>query len=404
MTAAAPLRVVTFSTLYPNAAMPGHGPFVEQRLRKLVEAGGVEARVLAPVPWFPFKHPRFGEYARFAAAPVEEIRHGLKISHPRYVVVPKVGMWLTPLLLAMAALPTLCKWRREGWEFDLIDAHYYYPDGVAAALLARWTGVPLAITARGSDVNVIGQMRCPRLMMRWASRVAGASIGVSRALVERLVAMGVAPAATRVLRNGVDLERFQPVPTAEARQRVGGPLTGLRLVCVAALVPVKNHNLLLEALCQLPEWHLDLVGVGGLEDSLRESARQLGIADRVRFLGRVEPDELRFHYSAADVSVLASTSEGWPNVLLESMACGTPVVASRVGGIPEVVTTPEAGNLFETCSVPGFVKALRKMAPIADKDGSRYAVRQYACGFSWDATSEGQRKIFVELLQGKTHA
>ena len=402
--AAKPLRVVTFSTIYPNAAMPGHGPFVEQRLRKLVESGGIEARVLAPVPWFPFKAARFGSYARHAAAPRSERRYGLTVEHPRYLVIPKIGMWLTPLLLALGAWPTLRRWRREGWKFQLIDAHYYYPDGVAAALLARWTGVPLAVTARGSDVNLIGGMYWPRRMMRWASRVAGASIGVSRALVERLVAMGVTPASTHVLRNGVDVERFSPVPQAEARERVGGPLVGLRLVCVAALVPVKCHELLLRALCGLPEWHLDLVGTGSLEGALIRLAEELGVTSRVRFVGRVSQEDLRFHYSAADLSVLASHSEGWPNVLLESMACGTAVVASRVGGIPEVILSPAAGNMFEPGSVSGFVTAVQAMAKALGNATHRSETRHYACGFSWDATSEGQRRLFVELVQGKIDA
>jgi len=401
---AEPLRVVTFSTLYPNAAMPGHGPFVEQRLRKLVESGGIEARVLAPVPWFPFKAARFGTYARYAAAPRREQRYGLPVEHPRYLVVPKIGMWLAPLLLALGAWPTLRRWRREGWQFQLIDAHYYYPDGVAAALLARWMNVPLAITARGSDVNLIGEMYWPRRMMRWASRVAGASIGVSRALVERLLAMGVAPGATRVLRNGVDLERFHPVPQAAARQRVGGPLHGPRMVCVAALVPVKCHALVLRALCELPDWHLDLVGTGSLEASLQQLAKHLGVAARVRFVGRVEQDELKFHFSAADLSVLASSNEGWPNVLLESMACGTAVVASRVGGIPEVIANPAAGRMFEPGSVAGFVTAVQAQAMALGNATHRSEARHYACGFSWDATCEGQRRLFVELVQGKTDA
>lgn len=402
--AAEPLRMVLFSTLYPNAATPGHGPFVEQRLRKLVESGGIEARVLAPVPWFPFKAARFGSYALHAAAPRSEQRYGLPVEHPRYLVIPKIGMWLAPVLLALGAWPTLRRWRREGWQFQLIDAHYYYPDGVAAALLARWAGVPLAITARGSDVNLIGEMYWPRRMMRWASRVAGASIGVSRALVERLVAIGVAPGSTRVLRNGVDLERFRPEPQLAARERVGGPLHGLRMVCVAALVPVKCHALVLHALCELPNWHLDFVGTGKLDASLRQLAKQLGVADRVRFVGRIAQDELRFHFSAADLSVLASSNEGWPNVLLESMACGTPVVASRVGGIPEVIASPAAGRMFESGSVAGFVTAVQAQETALGNAARRSDARHYACGFSWDATSAGQRRLFVELVQGKTNA
>ncbi len=424
MNTPAPLRIVTFSTLYPNAAQPAHGLFVEQRLRQLVATGGVEVRVLAPVPWFPFRAPCFGQYARFAAAPRQEERHGLPVAHPRYLLLPKIGMLLAPLLLALGAWPTLRRWQREGWQFQLIDAHYYYPDGVAAALLARWFNVPLTITARGSDLNRIGEYRWPRRMMRWASTVAGASIGVCQALVERLVALGGQRDKTRVLRNGVDLELFSPVPMAVARGIVGGPPQGRRLVCVAALVPVKGHRLLLEALAGLPDWHLDLVGAGPLEAALRQQVAVLGLGARVRLLGAVAQDQLKFHFAAADVTVLASVSEGWPNVLLESMACGTPVVASRVGGVPEVVQAAAAGELFESGSVVALRAALDRLlarqgtvpatvaaADTAESDADamsectlRAATRRYAMGFGWAATSEGQRSLFLELIGQARHA
>jgi glycosyltransferase involved in cell wall biosynthesis len=133
-------------------------------------------------------------------------------------------------------------------------------------------------------------------------------------------------------------------------------------------------------------------------------AKELGIASRVRFIGRVQQEELRFHYSAADLSVLASSSEGWPNVLLESMACGTAVVASRVGGIPEVVAAPSVGCLFESGSVASLATAIREMAALTRDPERRALVRQYACGLGWDETSAGQLSLFAELVQGKTDA
>ena len=398
---ARPLRILTFSTLYPNAANPGHGPFVEQRLRKLVEAGGVEARVLAPVPWFPSRNPRFGEYARFAAAPREEVRHGLPVAHPRYLVLPKIGMWLTPFLLALGALPTLWKWRREGWRFDLIDAHYYYPDGVAAALLAKWFGVPLAITARGTDLNLIADQAVPRRMILWAARVAGASIGVCRALAERLVQLGGSPEKVHVLRNGVDLERFAPVPQAEARARVGGPVEGKRLVSVGYLIERKGQALTIAALRGLPGWHLDLVGRGPMEGKLRALAQELGVADRVRFVGAVPQEELRYHYAAADLSVLASEREGWANVLLESMASGTPVVAADIWGTPEVVQSSDAGVLFAPRTAAALREAIVGYAPVRPPAAE---VRRYAERFSWDDTTRGQQAVFTALMEQHANA
>ncbi len=117
---------------------------------------------MAPTPWFPFTSRRFGDYAVFARVPREEIRHGLHVDHPRYPVLPKIGISVAPLALASAVLPRLRRQLRAGRDFDLIDAHYFYPDGVAAVLLGRAIGRPVVVTARGSDLNLIADHTVPR--------------------------------------------------------------------------------------------------------------------------------------------------------------------------------------------------------------------------------------------------
>ena len=131
------MKILTFSSLYPNRAQPHHGVFVENRLRHLVAEGSVEARVIAPVPWFPFTAERFGAYAGFVKAPREDTRFGLEILYPRYPVIPKIGMSATPFLMYRMVRAVVERVRRDGFDFDLIDAHYFYPDGVAAVMLAR---------------------------------------------------------------------------------------------------------------------------------------------------------------------------------------------------------------------------------------------------------------------------
>ena len=181
-----PLRVLTFSTLYPSSVRPGHGIFVETRLRELLKTGQVDARVIAPVPWFPSTNERFGDYARMASTPERETRNGIEVLHPRYPLPPKVGMTVAPLMLALGARSAVQRLLDEGFDFDVIDAHYFYPDGVAAALLARWFGRPFTITARGSDLTLIAQHALPRRMMQWAAARAGGAIGVCQALVDVL--------------------------------------------------------------------------------------------------------------------------------------------------------------------------------------------------------------------------
>jgi glycosyltransferase involved in cell wall biosynthesis len=381
------MKILTFSTLFPNSEKPGHGIFVETRLRHLVASGRVESRVVAPVPWFPLTHERFGNYAKMAKAPREEIRHGIPVAHPRYPVLPKVGMNVAPVFLAQAVKPAIGRMIDEGFDFDLIDAHYFYPDGVAAAMLGRYFNKPVVITARGSDITLFPGYRLPRRMILWAAHQAAGIITVCNALRDEMISLGVDPARVVSLRNGVDLQLFRPTERAPDQ-----PFT---LVTVGHLVPVKAQELIVGALPLLPGVRLVVAGDGPNRGMLEELARTLGVSDRVTFLGAVPQAQLRAHYGAADAMVLASSREGWANVLLESMACGTPVVASRVWGTPEVVAAPEAGVLMDERSPQGVadaVNALRAHYP------DRGATRRYAERFSWDDTTAGQLALFESIL------
>lgn len=392
-----PLKILTFSTLFPSSVRPTHGIFVETRLRELLKSGHVEARVVAPVPWFPSKQPRWGEYARFAATPRREQRNGLDVLHPRYLLAPRVGMTTAPLTLALGARAAVRQVLDEGFDFDVIDAHYYYPDGVAAALLARHFRKPLVITARGTDLNLIPQYPLPRRMIQWAARQADASVGVCAALMDVLRDLGSEPARLHVMRNGVDLHRFRPLPQAQMRTELGidgAPL----LLSVGHLIERKGHHVAIDALAALQATHpgarLVIAGEGEERERLLQRARERGVADQVRLVGSVPNTDLLRWYSAADALVLASSREGWANVLLEAMACGTPVVATRIWGTPEVVATDAVGRLVAERSGDAFAQAVRALLTAAP---DRAAVRRYAEGFSWDATSQAQLRLFQSL-------
>jgi glycosyltransferase involved in cell wall biosynthesis len=386
------MKILTFSTLYPNAARPSHGIFVETRLRQLLASGKVESRVVAPVPWFPSRNARFGEYALHASAPREEQRHGIQVLHPRYLLLPKIGMTLAPFLLARAVRPLVERILR-GYAFDLIDAHYFYPDGVAAALIARRVGKPVVITARGTDVNLIPRYGLPRAMIRWAARRAAGIITVARALKDDLIRIGVPAERIEVLRNGVDLRLFHPVERESARARLG--FSRATLLSVGHLIPRKAHELVIRALRSLPEMDLVVIGDGPERGNLETLAHESGLGDRVRFVGSLSQDELRSYYGAADALVLASSREGWANVLLESMACGTPVVASRAGGSAEVVASPEAGELMAERTPEAVVEGVRRLFA---RRPDRAATRRYAEQFSWEETTRGQLRLFERVV------
>ena len=387
------IRLLTFSTLYPSAVNPTHGIFVETRLRQLLASGEVESRVIAPVPWFPSRRRLFGRYATYCAIPKHEVRHRIDIAHPRYLLLPKIGMTSAPFMLACAAIGAARRLVDTGYDFDLIDAHYFYPDGIAAISLGRAFGKPVVITGRGSDINLIPRHSLPRRMILSASRDCAALITVSSSLKEKLVSLGVESDKITVLRNGVDLTFFQPEEREGARAKAA--MSRFTLLSVGNLVGLKGHHLVISALVELPDVDLILAGAGPEEAGLRRLAQQLGVADRVRFVGSVAQERLRTLYSGADALVLASSREGWPNVLLESMACGTPVVATRVGGIPEVVAAAEAGILMDERNAASVAKAIHQL-----RTGSvdRAATRRYAERFSWDATTRGQLELFGRVL------
>jgi len=243
------------------------------------------------------------------------------------------------------------------------------------------------ITARGSDITLFPGYALPRRQILWAARRADAVITVCNALRDEVVAMGIDADRVVSLRNGVDLQLFRPT------ERKANPM--FTLLAVGHLVPVKAQDLIIGALTLLPDVRLVLAGDGPDRAKLENLARELKVSDRVSFLGAVPRAQLRAHYGAADALVLSSSREGWANVLLEAMACGTPVVASRVYGTPEVVASPEAGVLMRERSYQGVADAvtlLRANYP------DRAATRRYAERFSWDDTTEGQIRLFDEVL------
>jgi glycosyltransferase involved in cell wall biosynthesis len=387
------MKIVTFGTLYPDSTRPHHGVFVEHRLLHLLKRGGIEARVVAPVPWFPLKSPIFGDYAAYAAVPRREVRSGVEVRHPRFIMIPKVGMTWQPRALASAAAPVMRALADEGFDCDLIDAQYFYPDGVAAIRLGAKLGKPVVITARGTDVNLIPRYAGPRRMILDAASRAAALVTVCQALKDALVDLGVPAERVTVLRNGVDLEAFRPVDRAEARRALGfGRKT---LLSVGHLIPRKGVDLAVEALKRIADVDLAIVGAGPEEATLRALAASSGVAERVRFAGSIPQADLKTWYGAADALVLASDREGWANVLLESMACGTPVVATNVWGNPEVVTAPEAGVLMRERSPDALAEAA---SALLASPPDRAATRRYAERFSWDDTARRLKALFEFIV------
>lgn len=378
------MRLLTFTNLYPSPDQPRHGIFVEERLRQLVGSGKLRAEVLALRP---------------SAASFLETRsrrstsHGIDVEYVGVPTLPFLTNWIDPWLWARAAMPFVERWLRRDPSDAILDAHFLYPDAAAAVLIGRRLGVRTVLTARGSDVNVKCENPVMLRWVRWAASNSSALITVSRALATRLAELEVVAPLMEALPNGVDLQKFQPRERAAARARL--KLDGRVLVSVGHLLEAKGHAIAIEALAALPGTTLLIVGDGPDRAALEARAKRSGVASRVRFLGLVAHEAMPELYSAADATVLASAREGMPNVILESLACGTPVVATDVGGIGEVITAPAAGRLMRERSPAALRAAVEDLfaAPPSVEETRAFATR-----LGWSAVVERQVALYRSVL------
>jgi len=359
--------------------MPRHGIFVEERLRQLVQSGKLSAEVIALRP------------GRGKARSVGE-RHGIRIHYLPVPTLPLITNWIDPVLWSHAVRPVVSGFVEQMGDDIILDGHFLYPDGAATALLGRRFGLPVVLTARGSDVNVKCENPVIRRWVRWACESSAAIVTVSKALKKRLAELGVEANKIHVLRNGVDLDKFDLTDSGHDNS---GSDAGLSLLSVGHLVEAKGHQLLIEAIARIPEARATIIGEGPDEYSLRQLAEGLGVSGRVIFLGHVPHGDLAEYYRAADATVLASSREGMPNVVLESLACGTRVVATDVGGIAEVVVSPEAGFLMFDRSMTSLLNALRQLQNSSCK---REVTRQYAAAnLGWQPTIDRQVDLYEKV-------
>jgi teichuronic acid biosynthesis glycosyltransferase TuaC len=346
------MNVLTFTSLWPNGLQPSFGIFVKHRVVALAEQPGVSSvRVVAPVPYFP-KALAFdfvpAQWRQKALIAEREVIGGLETFHPRYFNPPKVGMRWYGRWMAAGTLGLVKRLHAER-PFDLIDAHYVYPDGAAAVQLGASLGVPVCVTARGTDINFFSRLPYIRPLLERTLREAQGVVAVSETLQARMVELGCPLDKIAVIRNGIDRSVFHWREPAAVRQRLGLPADARVLVSVGALVPLKGMDRLIGALPQVlqahPKTQLFILGEGPERAGLETQIAALSLQGRVHLSGAKPQAELAEWYAAADLFCLASQREGCPNVVVEALACGAPVVASAVGGIGELVADEQCGRL-----------------------------------------------------------
>jgi len=357
-------RVVVFTTLFPNPAQPRLGVFVRDRVAAV--AAACPTRVVAPIlTRFPARKLDRGSTA---SVPIQERHAGLDVYHPRFATVPGVCRAADALLLFRQSVATVRRVRAE-FPFDLIDAHYAFPDGAAAVLLGRHFGVPVCVTLRGGDIDLLPRFRLRRRVIQQTLQQAHRIFAVSEHLARGAAALGLRRERIRVIPNGIDGSTFVSMDRDVARQQLGIPPQRRLLLCVGNLLAEKGQHVLIEALGRLRSFngdapHLTIIGSNqwGRVDytrQLEQRIRELGIGDSVSMIGSQPQDRLATWYNAADLLVLPTFREGCPNVVREALACGTPVVASNVGGVPELITSDAVGLLVEAGDVAALADAVR---------------------------------------------
>jgi glycosyltransferase involved in cell wall biosynthesis len=380
------VRLLVLSTNFPSKEQPVAGVFIRERMFRVAQH--LPIVVVAPQAWFPlqglirFFRPHF---RRMAAS--FEMMDGIEVHRPRFLCVPGILKWSDGFLMAVSIYLTVRKLTRRH-RSNLLDVHFGYPEGCAGALLGKWLHLPVVVTLRGKEHRQVkGDMRRGLV---YAVRSANRLITVSEPLRKVALELGADPSRVSVIGNGVDLQKFTPVPQAEARAKLGLPADAQVIISVGTLLEGKGFHRVLECLPDLlarhPKLHYLIVGgagaAGDYSAQLREQVRTLNIGDHVHFLGPCLPELLREPLSAADVFVLATAYEGWANVFLEAMACGLPVVSTRVGGNEQVVASPEVGQLVTFGDRDALSAAI---GAALDRVWDRQAIRRYAEANSWDA-------------------
>ncbi|MCB1867846.1 MAG: glycosyltransferase [Gammaproteobacteria bacterium] len=393
-------KIVVYSSLFPHTGLPNAGVFIRERMFRLGKE--LPIIVVSPQPWFPGQRfiRYFKPYFR-PSAPQLDIQSEVNIIYPKFFSFPGLFKYLDGLFMALGSYLTIRRLIKQN-GFNILDAHFAYPDGYSAALLGRWLGVPVTITLRGTEVR---HSQVPKLYPKLIHALNNANriFSVSESLRRHAISLGIPPEKIIVVGNGVDMKKFSPLPKAEARRQLGLSDVDRVLISVGGLVERKGFHRVIEILPRLlkefPDLKYLIVGGSSPEGDWRErllqQVKNLKLDDVVMFLGAMPSDKLKTPLSAADIFVLATSNEGWANVFLEAMACGLPVVTTDVGGNREVVCRNELGIVVPYGDAASLESAL---ASALKQRWDKATILSYASENSWDSRVVVLKNAFEELV------
>ncbi|MGB9927169.1 MAG: glycosyltransferase [Methanosarcina sp.] len=396
------MRVIEVCQEFPNRYYPQLGTFIKQSIDSIADEN-IDVTVLSPKPFvLPFSA---FPYHNFSKLPKIDHTEKYTLHYPRYIyAIPKkyfypfTGISYSQFISRYAV-------KNINPKPDLIHAHFSYPDGYGMMKLSKKWKIPLVISALGTierKVAYEGSYTSKQIIqtMNFADRI----LSVSEDLKLHIINLGIKPEKVIVVPNGVDIEKFKPVKKEKARNFLNLPQDKKIVLFVGALRKIKGVDYLIEAAKAFVDRDTELFMVGrddGLKKSLDKRAEELKISNFIKFTGPVNHEDIPLWISASDILVLPSLSEGRPNVILEALACEIPVVATDVGGIPELLIQGETGYLVPAKNPVELSKRIGKLLEDEDlrekmgKLGRKSIIKR---GLTWEAHGKKTADIYSELL------
>ncbi len=400
-------KILILTDVFPDEDEPASGVFVYELTKALSHKN--EAVVIHPRLWnplgllAPFAKKRAAGGSSDGKETGNRPIHGTEVYRPKLFVLPKGDrLFFRAFAFFFAALPLVKRLQRR-FPFDLIHAHMACPAGFAAVLLGMTCGKRVIITAHGSDVHTFPQSFFLRQLILFTLKRAHKVATVSFALKGLIEKMATLQKDISVIRNGVRQDAFFPIDKTKARERLGLPAGRKAVLFVGNLLPVKGVDSLLRAYVTVSESNqadLIIVGKGESTPELKALTKALGVEARVHFTGTVRHDMIPLWINACDVLCLPSHREGFPTIIVEAFACGRPVVATRVGGVPEAVINDSLGILIDSNHPDVLASALNTALA---KEWNTQAIAAYGRSFSWHAIAEEYHHLYEEMVGNLRH-
>ena len=388
------MRVLTYTSLFPNCINRNLGGFVAKRMSCWAKKYATQWSIVAPVPYFP-SLPFNSPWRRYSDIPLAESFMQWDVYHFRYGMMPKIGLPIQGISMGLCTIGKVKEVIHECGPFDLIDAHFIYPDAFAALEICQKLGIPLVASARGSDINYYGQMNVIKPMITKVLKQADAVIGVSQDLIEKMIVLGAPEERCHHIFNGVDGKLFFPYGFNQNKDK------NKNLLAVGNLVPEKGFDVLLMAIASLkssyPGLQLNIIGSGPQLPKLSTLCNELEIENNVRFIGQVKHEKINEWFRNSDVFCLSSLREGNPNVVMEALSSGLPVASTPVGGVPELIHNHQNGILSLDYSPQSLANAIRE---VLEREWSAIDIHKTVSHRTWEAVADEVQAVFKKVSKG----